>query len=129
MAGVAEASPQGALTHAPSQSNQTPVQVFSWESMSDAPWVTYPGVRGRFASGNLGTVVIYHYQKGAVIKKHQHVNEQYTYLLSGSIEAVIGEAKVHLNAGEGFIVAPYMPHEWTAIEDTVALEFLAPLRL
>jgi quercetin dioxygenase-like cupin family protein len=80
-------------------------------------------------SGQEGTIGRLVYQKGAIIPRHQHPNEQYSLILQGRVRVSI-EGKTYLvKAGEGIIIPPNVPHQFEALEGgTVDVDFFTPRR-
>ena len=50
------------------------------------------------------------FDQGAIGTLHQHPHTQSTYVASGCFEVTIGEEKKVLKAGDGYYVAPNLPH-------------------
>jgi quercetin dioxygenase-like cupin family protein len=67
-------------------------------------------------------------KKGCVVPMHQHVNEQLTYILEGALHFKVGGEEVTVRAGEVLCIPPNVPHEATALEDTVDLDVFNPPR-
>ena len=70
---------------------------------------------------------------GCVVPRHEHANEQISYILSGALEMTAfypdGRTEVHVvRAGEVLVLPPNIPHAARAIEDTVNLDLFAPPR-
>ena len=70
-------------------------------------------------------------QKGAVVPRHSHENEQITYILNGALHFWIGEdesEEVVLNAGEVLHIPSNVPHKAQALEDTLDVDVFSPPR-
>lgn len=70
-------------------------------------------------------------KKGAVVPKHQHENEQITYILEGALHFRIGDdlsEEVTVRAGEVLHIPSNVPHEATALEDTLDVDVFNPPR-
>ena len=70
-------------------------------------------------------------KKGCVVPKHHHENEQFTYILEGALEFLIGadgDQKVVVRAGEVLHLPSNLPHAATALEDTLDLDVFTPPR-
>jgi len=70
-------------------------------------------------------------KKGSVVPKHQHENEQFTYILEGALEFLIGEngeRKEIIHAGEVLHLPSNVPHAARALEDTLDLDIFCPPR-
>jgi quercetin dioxygenase-like cupin family protein len=69
--------------------------------------------------------------EGAVVPKHSHDNEQFTYILSGALRFWIGEdgeREMVLGAGEVLHIPSGVPHRAQALEDTLDLDIFCPPR-
>ena len=69
--------------------------------------------------------------QGAVVPKHQHHNEQITYVLKGALKFLLGEdqeTEVTVNAGEVLTIPSNLPHSAIALEDTLDVDVFNPPR-
>jgi len=82
----------------------------------------------QFVVGNEVMVARVLMKKGCYVPKHSHHNEQVTYILEGALKFVIDGKEVVVHAGEVLCIPPNMPHEATALEDTVDLDVFTPPR-
>lgn len=67
-------------------------------------------------------------KKGSHVPMHQHVNEQMTYILEGTLKFKIDGEELVVNVGEVLCIPSNMPHEAWALEDTVDLDIFNPPR-
>ena len=67
-------------------------------------------------------------KKGAHVPKHQHHNEQVTYILEGALKFAIDGKEIVVKAGEVLCIPGNMPHEAWAVEDTLDLDVFTPPR-
>ena len=70
-------------------------------------------------------------QKGCVVPKHSHENEQITYILEGALRFWIGEdeqKEVIVRAGEVLHIPSHVPHKAEALEDTLDVDIFSPPR-
>ena len=67
-------------------------------------------------------------KKGAHVPKHQHHNEQVTYILEGALKFAIDGKEIVVKAGEVLCIPSNMPHEAWAVEDTLDLDVFTPPR-
>jgi quercetin dioxygenase-like cupin family protein len=70
-------------------------------------------------------------RKGCVVPKHQHLNEQFTYILQGALRFWIGEQgteQVVVRAGEVLHLPSYVWHKAEALEDTLDMDIFSPPR-
>ncbi|NNF03953.1 MAG: cupin domain-containing protein [Rhodothermales bacterium] len=69
--------------------------------------------------------------KGAVVPKHQHENEQMTYILEGRLRFWIGEDEseiVDVGPGELLSIPSNVWHKAEALEDTLDVDVFTPPR-
>jgi quercetin dioxygenase-like cupin family protein len=67
-------------------------------------------------------------KKGAVVPRHQHVNEQITNLEQGSLRFIFDDDEVLVSAGESLQIRSNAPHRVEALEDSVAVDLFSPVR-
>ena len=67
-------------------------------------------------------------EQGAVGTLHQHPHTQCTYVASGRFVVSIGEEKIVLKAGDGYYVAPNLPHGCVWLEAGVLIDTFTPMR-
>ena len=69
--------------------------------------------------------------KGCIVPRHRHHNEQFTYIISGALRFWIGEDESEtlvLRAGEVLHIPSNVPHKAEALEDTLDMDIFAPPR-
>lgn len=69
--------------------------------------------------------------KGAVVPKHQHHNEQITYILEGALRFWIGDAGekvIDVHAGDVLHIPSNVWHKAEALEDTLDVDVFNPPR-
>ncbi len=69
--------------------------------------------------------------KGAIVPKHQHHNEQITYIIEGALRFWIGEdgaEVVDVRAGEVLHIPSNVWHKAEALEDTLDVDIFDPPR-
>jgi quercetin dioxygenase-like cupin family protein len=70
-------------------------------------------------------------KKGCIVPKHEHHNEQLTYVLEGSLRFRLGDKGdqvVDVNAGEVLCIPRNLAHEAEALEDTLDVDVFNPPR-
>ena len=70
-------------------------------------------------------------RKGCIVPKHQHTNEQFTYILEGALRFWIGERggeEVVVRAGEVLHLPSNVWHKAEALEDTLDMDIFSPPR-
>lgn len=79
-------------------------------------------------SGENATVSQLFLKKGATVPRHSHANEQYSWIISGSLKFIFDDQELILSGGEILVIPPNVAHGAVAIEDTVDVDFFAPRR-
>ena len=67
-------------------------------------------------------------KKDAHVPRHEHHNEQLTYILEGALLFRIEGKEITVRSGEVLCIPPHVPHEAFALEDTVDLDIFNPPR-
>lgn len=70
-------------------------------------------------------------KKGCVVPKHQHENEQLTYILEGALRFWIGDdgrEELVVRAGDVLHIPSNLPHKAEALEDTLDVDVFSPPR-
>jgi quercetin dioxygenase-like cupin family protein len=95
-----------------------------WEQVTDQ-------IKRRLVTGDDMMLAHVHLAKGAVVPRHQHHNEQLTYILEGALRFWIGEdgAQVlDVRAGEVLHIPSNVWHKAEALEDTLDVDIFSPPR-
>jgi quercetin dioxygenase-like cupin family protein len=79
-------------------------------------------------SGENATVSQLFLKKGATVPRHSHANEQYSWIISGSLKFIFDDQELIVSGGEILVIPPHVAHGAVAIEDTVDMDFFAPRR-
>lgn len=70
-------------------------------------------------------------KKGCVVPKHQHENEQFTYIIEGALKFYLrddGAEEVVVSAGEVLHIPSNVWHRAEALEDTLDMDIFSPPR-
>ncbi len=67
-------------------------------------------------------------KKGALVPMHRHFHEQISHVVEGALQFLIEGKETTVRAGEILCIPPDVPHEVTALEDSVALDIFNPPR-
>jgi quercetin dioxygenase-like cupin family protein len=90
-----------------------------------------PLIGRRFISGGEMMIAHVYLAKGAVVPKHEHHNEQLTYILEGCLRFWLGDDEsetIDVRAGEVLCIPPHLPHKAEALEDTLDVDVFHPPR-
>jgi len=79
-------------------------------------------------SGENATISQLLMKRGATVPRHSHVNEQYSWIISGVLKFVFDDREILVSAGEILLIPAQVPHSAVAMEDTVDVDFFAPRR-
>ncbi len=98
----------------------------SWKSMEVEK--LNDTISRQMISGDNATVSQLFLKRGAVVPRHFHVNEQYSWIMSGALKFVFDDREIVVGAGEFLLIPPNVPHSAIAMEDTVDVDIFAPRR-
>lgn len=105
------------------------VTLFRWQ---DIPKERVTDViHRRLITGDRVMLAHVYLDKGSVVPKHSHHNEQITYILEGALHFWIGEngeEEVDVRAGEVLHIPSNVPHKAEALEDTLDVDVFSPPR-
>ena len=79
-------------------------------------------------SGENATISQLLLKKGATVPRHSHMNEQYSWIISGALKFVFDDREILVGAGEILLIPANVAHSAVALEDTVDVDIFAPRR-
>ena len=85
----------------------------------------------RLVTGERMMLAHVYLDKGCIVPKHSHENEQITYILDGALRFWIGEngeEETIVRAGEVLVIPSGVPHKAEALEDTLDVDIFSPPR-
>ena len=85
----------------------------------------------RLITGSNMMIAHVYLEKGCIVPKHSHHNEQITYVLEGALRFLLGDEQdqeVIVSAGEVLTIPPHLPHSAEALEDTLDVDIFNPPR-
>lgn len=85
----------------------------------------------RLVTGDRIMLAHVYLKKGCVVPRHQHDNEQITYILEGALHFWIGEdekQELVVSAGEVLHIPSNVWHKAEALEDTLDVDVFSPPR-
>ena len=85
----------------------------------------------RLITGDRMMLAHVYLKKGCVVPKHQHENEQLTYILEGALHFWIGEQgeqEIIVRAGDVLHIPSMVWHKAEAMEDTLDVDIFDPPR-
>ena len=93
-----------------------------------APREVAPGYLGRYLHSDHITQGRVDIASGAVIADHSHPHEQWTLLLSGSLELTVSGVPHVLRPGQMLYIAPHERHSARALTASAVLDVFHPPR-
>jgi quercetin dioxygenase-like cupin family protein len=87
-----------------------------------------PGFRGRYAHSAKVTQGLIEADKGATIPDHSHPHEQWTMVLTGSLELTVSGTPHLLTPGKVLYIAPDERHSARAVTDCTIFDVFNPPR-
>ena len=108
---------------------QSPVHHFRWDDMPKEQVTDQ--ISRRIITGDRMMLAHVYLDKGSIVPKHAHENEQLTYILDGALRFRIGEdqlEEVIVRAGEVLVIPSNVPHSAEALEDTLDVDVFCPPR-
>lgn len=105
------------------------VTLFTWDEMPKEE--LSPVISRRLVSGERMMLAHVYLKKGSIVPKHQHDNEQITYILEGALRFFIGEdgsRTVDVRAGQVLHIPSNVWHKAEALEDTLDVDVFSPPR-
>jgi quercetin dioxygenase-like cupin family protein len=100
-----------------------------WQSMAKEE--LSPSIGRKMITGERMMIAQIFLKKGCVVPRHQHENEQITYVLEGALRFHLGEGgaeEITVRAGEVLTIPPNLPHTAEALEDTLDVDIFDPPR-
>ncbi len=105
------------------------VTFYRWDDMEKE--TLSPLLDRRLITGDRMMLAHVYLKKGCVVPRHQHENEQLTYVLEGALHFWIGEdesKEVTIRAGEVLHIPSGVWHKAEALEDTLDVDVFSPPR-
>lgn len=105
------------------------VTQYRWDDMPKER--VSPLLERRLITGERTMLAHVYLKKGCIVPRHQHDNEQITYILEGALRFWIGEDEKEervIRAGEVLYIPSNVWHKAEAIEDTLDVDIFTPPR-
>lgn len=90
-----------------------------------------PALDRRLITGDGMMLAHVYLKRGCIVPRHQHHNEQFTYILEGALRFWIGENEdevIDVHAGEVLHIPSMVFHKAEALEDTLDVDIFNPPR-
>lgn len=108
---------------------ESKVRHFRWDDMPKER-VT-DKLQRRLVTGERMMLAHVYLDKGCIVPKHAHENEQLTYVVDGALRFWIGEDgedELVVRSGEVLHIPSNVPHKAEALEDTLDVDIFSPPR-
>lgn len=102
---------------------------YRWQDMPKEP--LNPELSRRLISGERLMVAQVYLEKGCVVPRHSHENEQLTWIVEGVMRFWLGDDEstvVDVAAGEVLHIPSNLPHKAEALETTLDVDIFSPPR-
>ena len=102
---------------------------YRWEDMAKEQ--LKPDLHRRLISAERMMLAHVYMEKGCIVPKHTHENEQLTYILEGVLRFWLGDDEseiVDVAAGEVLHIPSNLPHKAEALERTLDVDIFCPPR-
>ncbi len=86
------------------------------------------GFKGRFFHTNSTTIAFWKIEKGAILPEHNHIHEQTTQLIEGTLEMTIGKKKSILKPGMIVCIPSNVKHSGKALTPCILTDTFCPVR-
>lgn len=98
----------------------------AWESIEREPMTDK--ITRQVTHGEMATLARFHLARHAVVPRHAHPAEQFSYVVQGQLRFTFDDREVVVSAGEMLTIPPNVPHAAEAMEDSLVFDFFAPRR-
>ena len=105
------------------------VTFYRWDDMPKEQ--VNAGLSRRLVTGDRMMLAHVYLNKGCIVPRHQHENEQITYVVTGALHFWIGEdesEEITIRAGEVLHLPSLVWHKAEALEDTLDVDIFSPPR-
>ena len=110
-------------------SKQETVKKFVWNNLAKEPVTNM--IDRKIVCGERIMIAHVYLQRGAIVPKHSHENEQLTYILKGKLRFWVGDdlsQSYDVEEGEVLRLPSNVPHKAEALEETLDVDIFAPPR-
>jgi quercetin dioxygenase-like cupin family protein len=102
------------------------MQFTSWDALEDEK--LSDTISRRMISGAQATLARVFLKRGAIVPRHSHVNEQFSWIVAGALKFIFDDREFVAREGDLVVIPANVPHAAEALEDTVDVDFFVPRR-
>jgi len=99
------------------------MKVYNWSQISEEQ--VSPLASRQIIRTETLTVVRRRLSKGAVLRLHQHAEEQVSVIERGKIRSIVANQEVVVSGGETYVIPPNAPHSVEALEDSLVMDLFS----
>lgn len=82
----------------------------------------------KYINGDKMTIAYFTFKRGARVRRHMHINEQFSIVITGKLRFRVGDEEYLAEAGDVIHIPPNVEHEVEALEDSVVIDAYSPIR-
>jgi len=82
----------------------------------------------KYINGERVTIAHFTFKKGARVRRHSHINEQFSIVLTGRLRFRVGDEEYVANDGDVVYIPPNVEHEVEVLEDSIIIDVYSPIR-
>ena len=79
-------------------------------------------------TGKNMNVLHWNMEDKSVVAMHVHPQEQFGYVIKGGFDMIIDGKNYSLRAGDAYFIPPDVPHSFTAVGETEAIDVFNPVK-
>lgn len=98
----------------------------SWDKIENE--ILSETISRKMMSGEHSTLARVFLAKGAMVPRHFHVSEQFSWIVSGALRFIFDDRELVVRGGDIVFIPANEPHAAEALEDTVDVDFFSPRR-
>lgn len=97
-----------------------------WDKIGERTIIN--GFHGKFVHSERMTFVMWRFDKGTILPRHQHPHEQVAIMLEGELEITVDGETFLCTGGSVLVIPPNAWHEGRFLTETRVLDVFAPVR-
>ncbi len=98
----------------------------SWDKIENE--ILSDTISRKMMSGEHSTLARVFLVRGAIVPRHFHASEQFSWIVSGALRFIFDDRELVVRGGEIVFIPSNEPHAAEALEDTVDIDFFSPRR-
>ena len=99
---------------------------YVWDEIGERTIIK--GFHGKFVHSERMTFVMWRFDKGTILPRHQHPHEQVAIVFEGELEITVDGETFLCTAGSALVIPPNAWHEGRFLTECRILDVFAPVR-